>query len=214
MKVDAVSRWVALQARDAAVCPPSDLARLVRAGAALECLPKAAAVTLPALEQLVAAEHDCNHRLWHLEDEARRTDAGDSHVAVVKRGIDRWNQRRSDLIERIDESALALLQPADTARAELVSETPGMMLDRLSILALKIRHLAAIAESSDATVASECAEKVAVLTAQRDDLTACLARLIDEALAGRRYFKVYRQFKAYNDPRLNPVLGRSHRRTS
>ena len=209
MKADAASRWVALHARDAAVCPPSDLPRLVRNGAALECLPKSIAATGPALDALVAAEHDCNHRLWHLEDEARRTDAGDAHVAVVKRAIDRWNQRRSDLLERIDESVLAILPAVDSADAELSSETPGMMLDRLSILALKIRHFTTLAESAaDGAIARELEEKVAVLTLQRDDLAGCLARLLDDTVAGHRYFKVYRQFKAYNDPRLNPVLAR------
>jgi hypothetical protein len=194
----------------AANCPPSDLAKLVRAGAAVTCVPSSVATTMPALDALVSAEQDCNHRLWHLEDEARRADAGSAHVAVVKRAIDTWNQRRNDLIEKIDESIIALLPTADPARAELSSETAGMILDRLSILALKIHHLTAVAEAADdPTVSHECMEKVGVLTMQRGDLAQCLRRLIEQALVGRRYFKLYRQFKAYNDPRLNPVLMRT-----
>lgn len=207
MKVEAVDRWLGLQERGAANCPPADLGKLVRAGAAVTCVPVTVATTVQALDALVSAEHDCNHRLWHLEDEARRADAGNAHVAVVKRAIDRWNQRRNDLIERIDESALALLPAIDPATAEPSSETVGMILDRLSILALKIRHLTKIAEEADdPTVAHECMDKVNVLTVQRGDLSDCLRRFIEQALAGRRYFKVYRQFKSYNDARLNPAL--------
>ena len=156
---------------------------------------------------LVAAERDCNHRLWHLEDEARRIGAGDAHVAAVKRAIDRWNQRRSDLVERIDEALLAALPQPDPSRAEQHSETPGMIVDRLAILGLKIFHLGTLeARKRAVEIDKECADKVAVLARQREDLARCLVRLIEDARAGRRYFKVYRQFKAYNDPRLNPVL--------
>jgi hypothetical protein len=156
---------------------------------------------------LVAAERDCNHRLWHLEDEARRADAGDSHVAAVKRAIDRWNQRRSDLVERIDEALLASLPPPDPACAEQHSETPGMMIDRLAILGLKIFHLSTLqARKRAVNIDREVAEKVRVLEGQCEDLARCFVRLIEDVRAGRRYFKVYRQFKAYNDPRLNPAL--------
>jgi hypothetical protein len=156
---------------------------------------------------LVAAERDCNHRLWHLEDEARRAGAGDAHVAAVKRAIDRWNQRRSDLVERIDEALLASLPSPDPARAEQHSDTPGMIVDRLAILGLKIFHLSTLeVRKRAAELDRECADKVAVLEQQREDLARCLVRLIEDARAGRRYFKVYRQFKAYNDPRLNPAL--------
>jgi len=159
------------------------------------------------LLDLVAAERDCNHRLWHLEDEARRRDAGDAHVAAVKRAIDRWNQRRSDLVERIDETLLAALPPPDPTRAEQHSETAGMMIDRLAILGLKIFHLGTLqARERAVEIDRECAAKVSVLERQRDDLARCFVQLVEEARAGRRYFKVYRQFKAYNDPRLNPVL--------
>lgn len=161
------------------------------------------------LRALVVGLRDCNHRLWHLEDEARRTDAGDAHVAAVKRAIDRWNQYRSDLVERIDQEILRLLPAVDPLRAGLSSETPGMILDRLAILGLKIFHLDTLAtRKMSSALENEVAEKVAILESQQRDLVSCFQGLIDDAAAGKRYFKIYRQFKAYNDPRLNPALSR------
>ncbi len=158
------------------------------------------------LVSLVLAQHLCNFTLWRLEDEARRVDAPDSRIASTKHAIDRWNQQRNDLIERIDATVLATL-PAAAAGAEQHSETAGQMIDRLSILALKIHHMGEhAARRDDPALAAECADKLAVLTTQRDDLAACLRRLLDDCRTGRRFFKLYRQFKAYNDPRLNPAI--------
>jgi hypothetical protein len=159
------------------------------------------------LASLVRAQHFCNFTQWVLEDEARRTDVSDATIADLKRAIDRSNQRRNDLIERIDDHLLERLAAADVSRAELSSETAGQIIDRLSILALKIRHMAALAgDEDDPELAAECAPKLAVLNRQRDDLAGCLDRLLADFRAGRRYFKSYRQFKTYNDPRLNPAL--------
>jgi len=203
MSVDQARRIVSLLAAISADCALGDI------DAALPSDPRIAEGA--DVLSLVAAERDCNHRLWHLEDEARRTGAGDGHVASVKRAIDRWNQRRSDLVERIDEAMLAALPAPDRSRAEQHSEqhseTPGMIIDRLAILALKIFHLGSLeARRNDAAIDAECAGKVAVLERQREDLARCFVRLIEDAAAGRRHFAVYRQFKAYNDPRLNPAL--------
>lgn len=156
------------------------------------------------LRGCIASHHFSNFKLWALEDEARRRDVDDSYIASIKRGIDEWNQRRNDLVESIDQGLLGLLPlPGDSAQRH--SETAGMMIDRLSILALKVSNMRALAQGDD-ELARECAAKLELLEEQRDDLAACLDALMEDCLAGRRYFKLYRQFKAYNDVRLNPYL--------
>lgn len=167
---------------------------------------------------LVEAEHFANFTIWKLEDEARRRDVADAHIATVKRAIDPWNQRRNDLMEAIDSAILERLAGVDVSGAELHSETAGMIVDRLSVLALKIASMdrvggeAAAAAARDpgddesSALAMECAGRAKVLREQRADLAACLERLLAEFAAGRRRFKSYRQLKAYNDPRLNPAL--------
>lgn len=159
------------------------------------------------LRSLVLAQHFCNFSLWNHEDEARRRDVPDSYIADTKRAIDKWNQRRNDLIERVDVHLLEQLKGCDTSRARLNSETAGSMVDRCSILALKIHHMGInAARQDDLEVAVQSAARLKVLRTQRDDLSGCLQELLEDYAAGRRYFKLYRQYKAYNDPRLNPAL--------
>jgi hypothetical protein len=159
------------------------------------------------LRSLIRAQHFCNFSLWNHEDEARRRDVPDAYIADTKRAIDRWNQRRNDLIERIDLHLLEQLKGSDITGARLNSETAGSMVDRCSILALKIHHMGInAARTDDLEVAVQSAGKLKVLRVQRDDLSGCLRDLLDDFAAGRRYFKLYRQYKAYNDPRLNPAL--------
>ncbi len=162
-----------------------------------------------SLASLVAAQHFCNFSLWNHEDEARRRDVPDSAIAATKRAIDAWNQKRNDLIERIDERILGALADVDTGRAALHSETAGMMIDRLSILSLKILHMGRYAAAADPKLADECRSKQSRLRAQRADLAACLDALVAEFRAGTRCFRTYRQYKAYNDARLNPALRKS-----
>ena len=169
----------------------------------------------------VAVNHFHNRSLWAQEDLARRTQAPDAEIVANKRAIDRHNQARNDAIERIDEfllSALGLVDPATLASAlprstvpagaRLNSETAGSMLDRISILGLKI---AAMREQTLRTDVDEahrqaCNERLERLVQQRTDLGRCYDELLADSRAGRAYFKVYRQFKMYNDPRLNPAL--------
>ena len=160
----------------------------------------------------IEANHLCNTLLWNEEDKARRRDVPASEIARCKRLIDGYNQRRSDAVETIDEALLAALAdlgppPAD---ARLSSETAGMMIDRLSILALKIHHMAlqAARRDADADHRARCQAKLGVLRAQRADLAGCLAQLLREVVQGTACFKVYRQYKMYNDPTLNPWLYR------
>jgi hypothetical protein len=157
----------------------------------------------------IELNHWCNCRLWAEEDQARRRDVPDAEIASNKRNIDGFNQRRNDAIEKIDESLLALLPVLEGgAGARLNSETAGAMVDRLSILALKIFHMRAQAERRDA--GAEHLEisraRLARLSEQRSDLSGCFDALLADCLAGRARFKVYRQFKMYNDPAFNPYL--------
>lgn len=157
----------------------------------------------------IAANHRWNTRLWDEEDLARRRDVPDAEIAANKRAIDRYNQARNDAVERIDEALLARLASVIAAPdAWHNSETAGAMIDRLSILALKIHHMGLAAEraGSDEAHRTACYEKLARLTLQRDDLARCLDTLLERAERGRAFWRVYRQFKMYNDPRLNPYL--------
>jgi hypothetical protein len=165
--------------------------------------------------------HRFNCRLWAEEDLARRTQVSDSEIAANKRAIDRYNQARNDATERVDELlliALGLVDPASArtdapvstvkADSRLNSETAGSMIDRLSIMALKVHAMRAQTERRDVDEVHRAASrgKLQRLEQQRADLAACLDALLADCQAGRAHFKVYRQFKMYNDPRFNPAL--------
>ena len=162
-----------------------------------------------AVWDAIEANHRHNRLLWDEEDLARRRNVPDAEIAGNKRAIDRYNQARNDAIERIDEQLLQALEGVQRKpKARLSSETPGMMIDRLSILALKIHHMRLQARRTDVDRAhvEECSARVERLSEQRADLSACLDRLLAETQRGESYFKVYRQFKMYNDPKLNPAI--------
>ena len=161
----------------------------------------------------ILALHHANFMLWHLEDDARNPAATAEEVAGVKRSIDRVNQTRNDFAEAVDVQLLQVLQQAGLPQptAPLHSETPGQILDRLSILSLKRFHTE---EETHRQTASEAhrmrnLERLAILHEQSRDLTDCLQDLWVAILRGERRFKQYRQFKMYNDPELNPVLYRA-----
>jgi hypothetical protein len=167
----------------------------------------------PRAEGLVWEALEANHRenglLWDQEDLARRRNVPDAEIAVNKRAIDAHNQKRNNAIERLDELLLAMLQGAQRKPgAKLNSESAGAMIDRLSILSLKIRSMRLQTARADVDRAhiDACRNKVERLVEQRADLGACLDRLLAEAASGESYFKVYRQFKMYNDATLNPAL--------
>jgi hypothetical protein len=170
-------------------------------------LPSALAAS--GVARSIAANHCYNCLLWREEDKARRTDVAPAEIAASKRLIDRHNQDRNDAVEAIDEVLLAALGPVALAHdARLSSETAGAMIDRLSILALKIYHMREQTRRIDAGAAhvAACNVKLQRLVLQRHDLACCLHQLLADASEGRAYFRVYRQFKMYNDPTLNPYL--------
>ncbi len=164
-----------------------------------------------ALLALVLTNHGFNFQLWHEEDQARDPAADDAVIAKVKRHIDGLNQQRNDAMERVDEFVLNALAQGGVQGDDslpLHSETVGSIVDRLSILSLKIFHMheQTVREDVDEAHRDSCRDKLAVLREQRADLAEALRLLEADLRAGRKRFKVYRQMKMYNDPRLNPVL--------
>ena len=158
------------------------------------------------LMALAMAQHRANFELWHEEDRARVPAVADAEIVRVKRAIDVLNQRRNDLVEKMDLWLIERLEQ-DSA-APLHSETPGLMVDRLSILALKIYHTNEESHRASATEGHRLKnrERLTLLKEQRDDLAGCLDVLWVEVLGGTRRFKLYRQMKMYNDPELNPAI--------
>jgi len=166
---------------------------------------------------LVARQHQANFHLWHIEDEARVPGATDTELANVKLRIDATNQLRNDLAEELDRTILAWLEkhglPDQTA--PLHSESPGLIIDRLSILALKIYHTREESDRADAPEghAERNRSRLSILEEQRADLAACLDALWHDTLNSKRRFKLYRQLKMYNDPLLNPAIYRKSAET-
>ena len=166
--------------------------------------------TLANLPQLVLAQHQCNFRLWHVEDTARRTDVDDTVIAKCKRTIDGLNQRRNDLMEKVDTCLTTLMAPAlpRTPNPGLNTETLGMAVDRLSILALKVYHMReqTLRTDVDAAHKANCTQKLETLVQQRAALERAVLGLLEEYREGRKTPMVYHQCKMYNDPSLNPEL--------
>jgi hypothetical protein len=159
--------------------------------------------------KFIELNHRHNSLLWAEEDLARRKNVPDSEIAANKRVIDRNNQARNDAIEKIDEILLtALTDVPRRPEAWLNSETAGSMVDRMSVLSLKIYHMGLQTQRDDVDEGHRetCRQKVVRLQEQRADLAGCFDRLLGLAREGAAYFKVYRQFKMYNDPTLNPCL--------
>ena len=146
---------------------------------------------------------------WHFEDIIRDPHIDPAEALVLKRRIDKSNQDRTDLVEQIDtyfreKYANVVVLPD----ARINTESPAWAIDRLSILALKIYHMREQAERADATPQHRqlCQAKLEVLLEQQVDLSTAIDQLLEDIEAGRKYMKVYRQMKMYNDPATNPVL--------
>ncbi len=158
--------------------------------------------------QLIEENHAFNYQLWHAEDRARRDDMGFEFVYQAKREIDTCNQSRNNRMEAMDEWLYQQLQPASPVDCPVNSESPGMIIDRLSILALKAYHMDLQTKRTDASDAHKqsCARKLATIHLQLDQLALCLGQLLDEVQTKKRTFRIYHQFKMYNDPTLKPEL--------
>ena len=146
---------------------------------------------------------------WHLEDIVRDPQIDPVRALEIKRRIDRSNQDRTDIVEQIDSYFLERFSSVKVSDgATINTESPAWAVDRLSILALKIYHMSIEAERTDTAKEQQerCRRKLDVLLEQKKDLSMAIDMLLDDMQAGRKYMKVYRQMKMYNDPSLNPVL--------
>ena len=146
---------------------------------------------------------------WHLEDIIRDPQIDPAEALLLKRRIDKSNQDRTDLVERIDSyfwEQYHTVQPKENAKIN--TESPAWAIDRLSILHVKIYHMQEQVNRTDVSQEQhdKCAAKLAVLQEQLQDMTTSITQLLDDYASGERIMKVYRQMKMYNDPTLNPVL--------
>ena len=167
------------------------------------------------LEKLVNDSAIINTFLWHLEDKARAKSFSDSIIANIKRAIDVTNQRRNNKMEEIDALLMEILKKTGVRvnnKAGINTETPGSVVDRLSIISLKIYHMAEQAKRKDARADSshrtKCREKLSKLLEQRKDLGKGYDELRADLLKGNKKLKMYYQFKMYNDPSTNPFMNK------
>jgi hypothetical protein len=146
---------------------------------------------------------------WHLEDIIRKPDIDPVQALLIKRRIDRSNQDRTDTVERMDDYFLTQFRAVvPKPGARINSETPAWLLDKMSILMLKIYHMKEQTERTDASAdhRKKCEQKLSVLLEQKTDMRDAFDELIEDVKSGNRRFKVYRQMKMYNDASLNPML--------
>ena len=146
---------------------------------------------------------------WHLEDIIRNPEIDPVEALKIKRRIDKSNQDRTDLVELIDSYFLDQYKDVKIAdNAVINTESPAWAVDRFSILALKINHMQEQVSRNDVSAdhKAQCQNKLNVLLEQKKDLGTAIDQLLDDIAAGRKYMKVYKQMKMYNDPNLNPVL--------
>lgn len=146
---------------------------------------------------------------WHFEDIIRDPHIDPTEALLLKRRIDKSNQDRTDLVELIDSYFLDKFKAVTVLPDALINtESPAWAIDRLSILALKIYHMQQEVNRTDTSLEhhQQCEKKLNILLEQQKDLSTAIDQLLDDIAAGRKYMKVYKQMKMYNDPALNPVL--------
>ncbi len=146
---------------------------------------------------------------WHLEDIIRAPEINPAEGLTIKRRIDKSNQDRTDVVEKIDDYFLEQFQNVVPEKgARINSETPAWLLDRMSILMLKIFHMKEQTDRKDASAdhIAKCQAKLTILMEQKGDMQLAFNELMEDIGTGKRRFKVYRQMKMYNDASLNPVL--------
>lgn len=162
-----------------------------------------------SLEHLFYLKNWIDTAQWHMEDVVRNPQIDPVEGLSWKRRIDAQNQVRTDMVEFIDGYFLNLYQGINAKPdAKINTESPAWAIDRLSILALKIYHMREEAErpTASSTHRELCQTKLDVLLSQREDLSNSIDELLADIEAGKKYMKVYKQMKMYNDPSLNPVL--------
>lgn len=161
------------------------------------------------LEQILYGKNWIDTIQWHLEDIIRDENISPADALQIKRRIDASNQKRTNLVEDLDFWFLQQFSTVVPHRdARINTETPAWAVDRLSILALKIFHMAIEAgrESADDAHRLKCREKLQVLEDQKIDLSKAIDDLLTGIQNGNVKMKLYKQMKMYNDESLNPVL--------
>ncbi len=163
----------------------------------------------PSIEHLLYRKNWIDTVQWHYEDIIRDPHINPVEALDLKRKIDASNQDRTDTVEYIDSYFLDLYKNVKPlAGATINTESPAWAVDRLSILALKIYHMQEEVNRPDATAEhrAKCQEKLNVLLEQKKDLSQALDQLLADIESGKKYMKVYKQMKMYNDEELNPIL--------
>jgi len=162
-----------------------------------------------SMQELLYSKNWIDTVQWHLEDIIRNPNIEPVNALEIKRRIDASNQKRTDLVEQIDDAVLSLFKGVKLqSYARLNTESPAWAIDRFSILALKLYHMQVEAsrENNSEALQAKNQMKLSVLQEQEQDLSTAIDHLIEDLAMGRRISKVYRQMKMYNDPELNPIL--------
>ena len=169
--------------------------------------PKVDSINDDEIQKLVYLLIKINKTLWDLEDSARLSELGDGHVANVKKNIDIYNQQRNDLIRKIDTVLHRLLNVSRGVKESFYSESPGMIIDRLSIIFIKlsvVQKIIAVIEEDDLRL--EYLEKEKILTGQIESIGNFLDLYIERLLKKDVFFEIQQSVKIYNDARVRKYI--------